>query len=628
MKFAVAFNALFLLPLILTSMLESHPYLVPHFASASVNFCHQVFARFVQFVGILLFLSLSPTIHAQIGNYIVLDDDSYIQIPDNNNLDLTQAMTIEAWISLCDLTGSHVIASKGCCADNTFAYFFKVESQQLKWRWSDNGACYINSSIQGGQYTTVPVINEPNRWYHLTVTHTTSEVHIYVDGIEVPSEIMQGEYDPIYNSNKPLHIGVSQAAATGCAKINFLNCFIDDVRLWNTALSPSNIQQRMSIALSGNESGLIAHYNMEQNGPAPAGQIVSNNASLTGALLNGITAGGDGNSPHFVPDNVHFQNLELGNDTSLCAGETLILDAGFSGTHYQWSNGETNRTVSISTSGIYAVTASIGNCYISDQKTVQYSGGYKEQEVHICADDSLFVQGAYQTQNGIYFDTIDLPGPCDSIVVTHLTKVNIAYEEHEETICAGETYVTPDGNEVFNQEGNYQYTLTDAEWSCDTLVVTLKLNIEPFRYAERDTSICFGTGIYIGGQLRSASGIYPDTVFTTTCDTIFMTHLNVVDCANVGCKLLIPNAFSPNNDNVNDLFRFVPTCEMRNIQCEVYDRWGRRVFATNDLTQGWDGKMGDHDLPIATYSYFITYQTFDDEVWKDKIQSGSLLLLR
>jgi gliding motility-associated-like protein len=71
----------------------------------------------------------------------------------------------------------------------------------------------------------------------------------------------------------------------------------------------------------------------------------------------------------------------------------------------------------------------------------------------------------------------------------------------------------------------------------------------------------------------------------------------------------IPNVFSPNGDNLNDVFTLFTDADVTEITIlEVYDRWGDLVykkekFPPNDPTVGWDGKFGGEDLNPGVYVY-------------------------
>lgn len=70
-------------------------------------------------------------------------------------------------------------------------------------------------------------------------------------------------------------------------------------------------------------------------------------------------------------------------------------------------------------------------------------------------------------------------------------------------------------------------------------------------------------------------------------------------------KLFIPNAFSPNNDGLNDVFK-VEGKAIASGTLSIYDSWGSLVFKTNDLTKGWNGYRGGKLQPAGTYVYLIT----------------------
>lgn len=69
-------------------------------------------------------------------------------------------------------------------------------------------------------------------------------------------------------------------------------------------------------------------------------------------------------------------------------------------------------------------------------------------------------------------------------------------------------------------------------------------------------------------------------------------------------EVFIPNAFSPNGDGLNDLFR--PTSLFINaMELEIYDRWGNLVYEGTDFVNGWDGRLDGKDLPADTYGYIM-----------------------
>lgn len=71
--------------------------------------------------------------------------------------------------------------------------------------------------------------------------------------------------------------------------------------------------------------------------------------------------------------------------------------------------------------------------------------------------------------------------------------------------------------------------------------------------------------------------------------------------------MLFPNAFSPNQDGINDLFRATYNQPITNFYLAVYNRWGQRVFETTDIHQGWNGMFNEQPAPLGVYVWFATY---------------------
>lgn len=67
-------------------------------------------------------------------------------------------------------------------------------------------------------------------------------------------------------------------------------------------------------------------------------------------------------------------------------------------------------------------------------------------------------------------------------------------------------------------------------------------------------------------------------------------------------KLEVPNAFTPNGDGVNDVFRVKDGYQsIISFKAMVFDHWGKKLYEWTDLTGGWDGRSGGHDVPDGAY---------------------------
>lgn len=89
--------------------------------------------------------------------------------------------------------------------------------------------------------------------------------------------------------------------------------------------------------------------------------------------------------------------------------------------------------------------------------------------------------------------------------------------------------------------------------------------------------------------------------------------------------LLIPTAFSPNGDGVNDLFR-VLNKNVSKYNLQVWNRWGEKIYETTDVRDGWDGVYDGIQQDMGVYVWKCEYTISGDA--KGKIARGNVTLVR
>ena len=88
--------------------------------------------------------------------------------------------------------------------------------------------------------------------------------------------------------------------------------------------------------------------------------------------------------------------------------------------------------------------------------------------------------------------------------------------------------------------------------------------------------------------------------------------------------VFVPSAFSPNGDGENDEF-LVRGVNIEEMNLVIFNRWGQKVFETNDQSEGWRGTFKNELLAPDVYGYYLTVKCFNGE---ENFKKGNVSLLR
>ncbi|WP_212006362.1 gliding motility-associated C-terminal domain-containing protein [Chitinophaga sp. HK235] len=368
-----------------------------------------------------------------------------------------------------------------------------------------------------------------------------------------------------------------------------------------------------------------------------------------------------------IPDSVNVfytpvPKIDLGPDLVLCTGEQLALDATAQNCTYLWNTGNTEPTQDVRTSGTYQVRVFPKGCAeIDDQITITFTGPPYPfslgPDTLLCPGESIrlapvvpeatawkWSTGATTPAITVNYEAniwalVEINHICnvvDTIFVNfnRLRKLNLG---NDTTICKGNFLVlTADfGNGQYRwQDGSDQATYYVTKpgnffvhaqigrcESSDTIRVsyddTLRVNLGP------DTLLCRNevyplTVLGAGGApfkwqdstsipqyIVRQPGIYSLTAWNTCGKSVDSVVVDFHDCE---CTVHFPNAFTPNGDGRNDYFRPRYRCPIEQYTLSIYNRWGERVFFTNDPQIGWTGRVKGLQADMGTYVWIVDYR--------------------
>lgn len=214
------------------------------------------------------------------------------------------------------------------------------------------------------------------------------------------------------------------------------------------------------------------------------------------------------------------------------------------------------------------------------------------------------------------------------------------------------------GFHVYTVVGNYNVslTMTTIEGCIDTLYLLqqdlISVNPSPianFTVNPQEVDVCNNTVVFQDESIGATSYAYifdhhsfysEEPSFSHDYVNAGTDYPTLVVANEFGCKdstrqtvlvlpfaLYVPNTFIPDNDGKNDLFLAETTFDIYEWEFEIFNRWGQRIFHTDQLGAGWDGTYQYLPSPDGIYTYKIRYRGCEfPSAWQ--LITGSVRLLR
>lgn len=287
----------------------------------------------------------------------------------------------------------------------------------------------------------------------------------------------------------------------------------------------------------------------------------------------------------------------LGNDTILCKGKNIQVNASPQYDSYKWNDGGNMLSKAISKAGLYWLEVEKNNCKANDSVLVtvfdcdfaitskclgdttvfqlagqnadsiewNFGDGVK-QGTTINKSQHVYTNGtSYTVIATVYIgeQKLQLTKP---IEIIQLPTISLASDT---TICENQTIKSPIVDNTVNQQWNN----------------TTQNIIKP----EKD-------------------GYYFLTIEKRGCTQTDSIYITLNSC---GCELFFPSAFTPNNDDfaLNEEFGPVTDCVLSEYKLLIFNRWGQKVFESNTMHEGWDAVYKSSPVPIGTYTWVARYRS-------------------
>jgi gliding motility-associated-like protein len=327
-----------------------------------------------------------------------------------------------------------------------------------------------------------------------------------------------------------------------------------------------------------------------------------------------------------------FITANAGADTSICIRDSIVLRPQTQGLQFAWTpaTGLSDPAAKTPTAGPlvstrYLLTVNLGKCQASDAvdiKVAAYPQAYAGADTAICFGDEALLRAtivgssfnwsplnSLQASNTLTpvaspaattnyilkaYDTLGCPKPFIDTVVVRVVPPIRAFAGNDTSVVATQPL-------QLNATGGTEYA-----WS-PNFGMTNSLIPNPI--------VSFGPEV----------GTITYTVKVSVPEGCFNTDDINIKVFKTGPDIFVPSAFTPNNDNKNDILKPIAV-GMKSINYfRVYNRWGQMLFSTGEIGKGWDGRFGGVEQGSGTYVYTAEATDYQD---KKILKKGTVVLIR
>ncbi len=358
----------------------------------------------------------------------------------------------------------------------------------------------------------------------------------------------------------------------------------------------------------------------------------------------------------------------------LCVDTLITLESRLQDpeAEFLWNTGEITRSINVQESGLYIVETNFENCIYRDSFFVKYLypiSRIKDEIVCDAGELNLILDGradnivwntgdttsninisedgiyivSYNIEGCVFSDTANIVFPLIPQIVLHGENIACEGEEimlsveniSEATIISYDWNTGESGQDLtISSTGEYIVTAitddgcTDQD-SIDVYFIPLKpepdvpdstillcsdknFSFDLSYYDDEGTTITWNDGSSDYVRIFDRSGTFIFTI-VNQCQTITdKITVKKSEFSSTSFPAYTPNAFTPNDDGVNDGFRplFNPDMTVLNYEFQVFDRWGNRIFKSLNHLENWDGYFKEKKMNPGVYIWTLDVNYF------------------
>lgn len=308
--------------------------------------------------------------------------------------------------------------------------------------------------------------------------------------------------------------------------------------------------------------------------------------------------------------------VNLGADTILCSGNSLALSASWTGASYTWSTGSSSPSISVNSAGSYWVDVEVGCGTFSDTVHIQTQQAPTRtfpEDTTICVGAQVVLTPDSGATSYLWHN-----GSTSSHMVA---RDGGMYWVHASNSCG-----TVEDSFELSVNKPVHFTLGPDVEACDGDTILLEAPDGPY-------SLNWQDGATTSEYFVTEEGTFLLSVTNDCGTTQDEVEVSFQDCPpdpeDTIYKFWIPNAFSPNGDDVNDVLEIGGnTDQLKNFRVRIFNRWGQLLYITYDPEFQWGGLYNGEKCPSSTYVFVLDAVEVDVETsQQEQIKLNQLIHL-
>lgn len=474
------------------------------------------------------------------------------------------------------------------------------------------------------QYTTTPTcLNTPIKFYDTTVMPFES-VSIWEWRIANATISSDSSFTATYNSTQTFNLQLIVTTDFGCK-----DTIIKPITIFPlpSITFPTDFETCFNDTIQFNATGGVKYDWYSSIGDTIINEqnpiyVTSNTTNFSVLITDTNQCSGIG---QFLVTVFPLPNIDAGNDDYVCLGSQYNLN-GIGDVTFSWSPGNVlnDSTIAnpianiIDTTTFIFTTTSQQGCINKDTIIIDVQKpiiATLSSDTFICEKDTLQLLATggifYEWTPSLGLNNAAIANPLASPITTTNYSVKIANNCFDTTLSV---------NIIVYPLPIAYAGIDDTIYRADSLLLIANGGIE----------YSWSPGNSLSDSTASNTYAKP---FNTTSYIVTVTDVNsckntdtVIVFIDATTLLLLPTAFSPNQDGVNDRFRILRGLNiLKLLEFKVFNRWGQLVFETNNMNAGWDGFFKGETAEIGVYQFFAKAITYDGNII---IEKGNVTLLR